>query len=164
MPVKSYEVYDRSPQRHCVRIRIRCTLDDGRQIEIGPIPVCPKSKEEDVIATRCKLLEERMVTRDSLIAVSEGKAIEVQGEASELDVARAYVKEAMKCADPVCAFKMLDKAHTFFAAKGYTSEQARVKLGFGSEKWDLMSQRYQKLKAKSAEIQAFEAVLEGDKI
>jgi len=86
------------------------------------------------------------------------------GEASMQQVARQYLKRAMREDDPIIAFSKLDKFNTFRNNQGWTAAQVKAQLNLNDDQWNKITTRYSYLLASQQVLIDYQTVVSGDTV
>lgn len=162
MPIVKSE-YTTTEHRDGLRARYVCTLTDGHVSE--PSPSGGLADEAAVLTKQAEVEAEVIESaqeRDAVKTEYEDGDISDSGEASQVQVARQYLRRAMGEEDPLLALRKLEKVQSFFAAEGWTPAQIRTRLNITSRQWTEITTRLSYLKANEQVLIDYKAVLAGD--
>jgi len=165
--IDSEIVGDPRPSRDgSVRVTVRYTLEDGRQV-VRSMKVPKNGIVEDRINSFKSKIEARVIESDANSAVNNGLEIADSQAAPRKRVALAYLRRALAVGNPLTAYIMFEKFQAYKLQNGWNNSQvidALQDAGLNRGEWNKMKARYQYLKTEEnvATMQAYKALLDGD--
>lgn len=168
MPIASSEVVD-GPNIQADDSRrgtIEFTLDDGRVIRRN-VRAPDATAWANLLIDLPAEVEAKIELDDAEIASNTDNEITAVLEASQEQVALAYLRRAYQIGNPYLAYLKFDRFNDYRLVKGWSLTQVVSGLssvGLTQEEWDEMLERYQYLSnsTRITAMQAYQGVLSGD--
>jgi hypothetical protein len=165
MAVVSKEIVEVVAYESWFRGRFKYTFSDGRVVFKRHINMANDTTEPAIQLDNLEASAVAEISRvDSTEAVFNDEPIVVYKEATAKQIAKEYLRNAMREEDSALAYKKLKKADDYITANGWTPAQVKAQLGLTDKQWTAVKDRFQYLSTSAVDLNSYETIHDGDSI